>query len=728
MSRFSTEAIARGCARHPWTVITAWVIVLAVSALLVIYLLGSGLTNGVQFTGQPESVRGQKLLENGLAGPQRTNEIVIVQSDSETVDNPSFRDFVQNLNSDITALGPGVVQQVSDYYQTGTARQVSADRHAAIIQVVMAGSKSDAEDNAGQLENVVKAAGSGSFTTMVTGEASIGKAFNQVATSDLQVAEPVGVIAALIILVVVFGTLVAAGIPLLLALVSIVIALGITALTGQVFQLQFFVTNMISMMGLAVGIDYSLFVVSRYREERARHSKLEAIAVAGATASRAVLFSGMTVMLALVGMLLVPSSVFQSLGIGALFVVAVAVLAAVTLLPAVLSLAGDGIERVKIPFMKRHPRHQLEGNGGFWDRASRMVMKHPAISLLLAGAFLIACALPYAQIKVGSSGVSSLPDDLPAKQAYVYLQEHFAYATATPLEVAVSGDIASPAVQGAVTALTDELAAEAQIYGPAALKVNPAGDLALITVPVAGDPTSNEAIQAVRDLREKYIPEAFTGVPAQALVTGETAINADMIDITNNYRPIVFAFVLGLSFILLTVVFHSLVVPLKAIVMDLLSVLAAYGLLVLVFQKGYGARLFGFQQVEKLETWLPLFLFSILFGLSMDYHVFLLSRIRERYIKTGDNAESVAFGMRTTGSIITGAALIMVTVFSGFAAGQLTMFQQIGFGLGAAVLLDATIVRMVVVPAAMQLLGRRNWYLPRWLEWLPDFHVEKNGQ
>ncbi len=516
----------------------------------------------------------------------------------------------------------------------------------------------------------------------------------------------------MIILAVVFGSLAAAVLPMILAIAAIAIALGSAALVGQVYELNVFVQNIITMVGLAVGIDYSLFIVSRFREERARGlDKVDAIAAAGATASRAVFFSGMIVILGSVGLLIVPHSVFFSLGLGAIFVVAIAVMASLTLLPAVLGLMGDRVNKFRIPLLNRRKTQSGGQTRGFWDRVTYTVMRRPVISLVLGAGLLIVAAIPYFSINTGTSGVSSFPDDFTAKQGFVVLQEEFGFSLNAPAEVVIDGNIGSPTVQEAIDALQTTLATDPN-FGEPALEVNDSGDLALLEVPIVGDATGEQATDAVRRLRSDYIPEAFSGVPAEVFVTGTTADDIDFIDLSNRYLPIVLAVVLALSFLLLTAVFRSLVVPIKAIVLNLLSVGAAYGLLVLVFQKGVGNEIFGFPQVDVIQPWIPLFLFAVLFGLSMDYHVFLLSRVRERYLQTGNNTESVAFGLRSTAGLITGAALIMVAVFGGFAAGDLIGPVQFGFGMSVAILLDATIVRSVLVPATMKLLGDRNWYLP----------------
>jgi RND superfamily putative drug exporter len=392
----------------------------------------------------------------------------------------------------------------------------------------------------------------------------------------------------------------------------------------------------------------------------------------------------------------------------------------------------------------RHEQIEQGRPGGFWDRASRAVMARPVISLVLSASFLIVLSLPFwlqshpnddgRGIKQGLSGTTTLPDDIQTKQAFLALVEYFPKAGANaPAQLAILGAPDDPEVQQGIETLTAEIADDPHLGAPLEPRVSEDGSVTLVEIPLTGEATdtqSEAAVLAIRELRGTYIPEAFGGSGVRVLVGGETAFITDFFDVSSDYTPLIIVIVLGLSFILLTVVFRSLVVPAKAIVMNLLSVGAAYGLIVLVFQKGGPAigktiaDAFAFQQTDAIEAWLPLFLFSILFGLSMDYHVFLLTRIREEYDKTRDNAEAVTYGLRTTGGIITGAAIIMVAVFGGFAAGRLTALEEMGFGLAIAVLIDATIVRSILVPSAMKLLGDRNWYLPRWLQWLPDLDVE----
>lgn len=613
-----------------------------------------------------------------------------------------------------------------NYYMTGAEPFVSKDCHITLVPFKPKGGDLDERaDNFGPaLAAVREYSQDPDFKTIATGELAFNEEFQQVAEKDLSLEFKVGLPAAIVILVVVFGALLAATVPVALALVCILVALGLTALIGQAWQLSFFVTNMIAMMGLAVGVDYSLFVVSRFREERAKGvEKRDAIGIAGATASRAVLFSGMTVVLALFGLFIVPLSIPRSLAAGAIIVVVVSVMASLTLLPAILGLMGDKVNALRIPLVGRRASEQ--GNrGGFWDWVSRGVMRQPVLSLIVVVGLLVAVGIPAFGIETGQNGVSTFPDGLESKEGFEILNREFSYGLATsPASIVVVGDINSPQVQAGIEKFKDRLAGD-EYFTYSDTRVSETGDVADIQARVNGDPNAEDVVAAVRRLRDEHVPAAFAGVNTEVLVTGVVAANIDYFDTTSDYMPIVFVFVLALSFILLTVVFRSLAVPIKAILMNLLSIGATYGLLVLVFQHGFLAGFFGFTQVDVIDAWVPLFLFSVLFGLSMDYYVFLISRIRENFARTQDNTESVAMGIRSTAGLITGAALIMVAVFSGFAAGDLVMFQQFGFGMAVAVLLDATIIRSVLVPASMKLLGKANWYLPKVLNWLPELRVD----
>jgi RND superfamily putative drug exporter len=721
----STQAIVRRSALRPRLVLVIWLVAFAAGILLNAKYLSSALTTDVRYTNNPESKQAATLLEQRLLGPHHASEVVIVQSSRWSVKDESFRAFVKTLRERIAGLGPAVVLSVTDVYETTGAPLASGDGHTTLLPVTMAGTVDRAAENIAMLHKVTLEGQTPSgFRVLQSGEATTGEDFTKIAEKDLKKGELFGVIVALVILLLVFGSAVAAAIPIILGIIDISIALGVIAVLGRFFHFSFVVTNMVTMIGLAVGIDYSLFIVSRFREVRARGlGKVDAIAATGGTASRAVLFSGVTVVLALLGMLLLPLTIFKSLGSGAIVVVLVAILASLTLLPAALSLLGDKVNSLRLPFIGR--RSADSGAGGFWGWVTRTVTARPLVSLLLATGVLVAAGSWLFGMKTGFSGISSLPKGVQSEQAFTVMAREFSGGMTQPVEVVVTGSVASAEVQSSLVKFRGLVRADSS-FGPATDQMNPAGNLILVSLPLRGDPSSPPSYDAVRRLRSEVIPMAFAGSGAHVVVGGMTASSVDFFALTHRYTPIVFAFVLGLSLVLLTVVFRSIVLPITSIILNLLSVGAAYGLVVLVNQKGIGGGLFGFQRAAVIEAWFPLFLFSVLFGLSMDYHVFLLSRIRERYAATHDNRQSVAFGLQSTGKIITGAAVIMVAVFGGFAAGDLVMMQQMGFGLAVAVLLDATIVRSVMVPSVMELLGDRNWYLPRWLRWLP--HVRFEGE
>jgi len=724
--KLSTESLARSGGRHPWRTLVVWVVALLAAGVLSSLFLGDALTTDTDFTNDPEAKRAAGLLEERLRGTGEDVEFVVVTAERAVTD-PEYRAYVEELQATIAAIGPGIVHRVGSYLTN--EGPVSETGRSTLLPVSLAGvDHSTVGEHAELLVDTVKSVEAPEgFEALVAGPGTLENDFIRLAEEGLQQGESVGLAVALVVLAFVFGAVVAGLIPIILAVMAIAIALGAAAVFGLVFELPFFIANIITMIGLAVGIDYSLFTVSRYREERVKgRDKLDAITHAGATASRAVFFSGLTVMVALTGMLLLPNTIYRSIGLGAILVVIIAVAASLTLLPAVLALMGDKIDALRIRG-RRSGAQQRKGR--VWDRITGAVMRRPVVSLMLAAGVLVLAALPYFSINEGFSGVSTLPDEATSKQAFLILEREFSGGLGSPVEIVIAGDI-TPSVTSSIEYMRAALAADPS-FGPSTVEVGEAGDLALISAPLSGDIAGNDALDAIRELRAASVPQVFDDVPVEVLVGGDTAYNVDYLDQTTLYTPFVFLLVLGLSFVLLTVAFRSLVIPAKAIAMNLLSVGAAFGLLVLFFQRGVGPEIFkdiagwlGFGQVEAIEAGLPLFIFAILFGLSMDYHVFLLSRIRERFDHTGDNTESVAYGLRTTGALITGAAAIMVAVFAGFAAGPLVGLQQMGFGLAVAVALDATIVRTVLVPATMKLLGDRNWYLPSWLEWLPDVHIE----
>jgi RND superfamily putative drug exporter len=718
--KFGPQSLARTSALHPWRTVGVWVFLVITAGILSSQLLGSALTTSVRFTDNPESARATALLED-VRGESANTEFIIISNEELTAGDPEFVAYVKTVQDRAASLGDAVVVSVGSYLTLDGP--VSESGHTALLPVLLTGEDSDAASgNAETLGDAVDTISEPvGFVTLVAGSQTVSNDVNKVAEEDLAKGEMIGIAVALIVLIVVFGTVVSGVIPIMLGVVSIAVSMGLAAVLGQVFELNIFITNMITMIGLAVGIDYSLFIVSRYREERAAGlDKVDAIVRSGGTASRAVFFSGLTVVFALVGMLLLPNTIFRSLGTGAILVVMVAVAGSMTLLPAILSLLGD-----KINWLRVRKRGSLDSTSTFWDSVTKIVMGHPVVSLVASAGILLVFATSFLWIDTGFAGVSTLPNEIESKQAFEILESEFSGGLASPVEIIVQG----PDTQATMSSLEVGLALDGR-FGPSVIDPASTPELAILSVVLPGDVNSVASLDAVRDLRSDIVPDAIE--PGIAVfVGGETATSVDFLNQTDTYTPIVFAVVLGLSFVLLTVAFRSIVIPAKAIVMNLLSVGAAYGLVVAFFQIDVGpewvksiSSFLGFSQVEVIEDWIPLFLFSVLFGLSMDYHVFLLSRIKERFDITGNNAESVAYGLRTTGALITGAAVIMVAVFAGFSAGRLPTFQQMGFGLAVAVLLDATIVRTVLVPASMKLLGARNWYLPTWLEWIPNVSIE----
>jgi RND superfamily putative drug exporter len=707
-----TERLARASAARPRRTFALWGAAVLVALALVATSL-HGLSSQGNVLGSPESTKAKDAIARAFPAvvASEKQDVIVATSSRYTVRSAQFQLFGKRLLGALDATG--------EVLHTRPVA-VSRDRHSVLVSVHI-----HSDSGAGPVEKAVEAVSGGAFEVGITGYHSTGYDFGKQSQTDLEKGElAFGLPAALVVLVLVFGAVVAGLVPVLMAILSIIVALGLVALISLGFSLSVFIVNMLTGMGLALGIDYSLFVVSRYREERLHGlTKEEAIARSGATASRAVLFSGSTFVVALIGMFIVPTSIMRSLALGAILVGIVSVAAALTLLPALLSLVGDRVNKLPVPIVGRNLGRADAAEARVWRRIVEGVLRRPVLSLAVAVAAMLAAASPIFGLHIGANGVSTLPSSLPSKRGFVLLQRSFPVQNPDPVRiVAVGGDAA--AVHRGLVRLNRLLAARGS-FGSGTIQASPRQGVALLTSPIRGDAVGGAAVSAVRDLRAHLIPSIFDRSRAHVYVGGITAENVDYFDAVTNPTPYVLLFVLGLSFLLLTVAFRSIVVALVSVLLNLLSVGAAYGLLTLVFLYGDGAGLFGFQHTHVIDAWVPLFLFSVLFGLSMDYQVFLMSRIKERYDGSHSTHTAVVGGVSSTARIITGAALIIVVVFAGFAAGKLVMFQQMGFGVAVALLLDATIIRSVVLPSMLGLLDRRSWYLPRWLDWIPHVEVER---
>jgi uncharacterized membrane protein YdfJ with MMPL/SSD domain len=716
----------------------------------------------IKLSGTGEALDALELIRERYGGREEVpREIVVFSHPSLQVSDPAYEDTVKGLMTELLGLraqetastagttvlsATRIVSKTTSHYDMGLpgaqspfVAQNSTGGDVTFALVDLVGDLKEAEGSVGPVfDTVAKAeATSDGFQIVVGGDASINKQVSELVNQDMGRALFLNLPVTLIILVLAFGALLAALVPLALALAAIVAANGILAIVSQGYALSEIYTEMVLLMGLATGIDYALFVITRYRRERAAgRSKEDALRVASGTSGKAVVFAGTTVLLAISGMFLVDFVIFTSLALAAMVVVALAVIMSVTLLPALMAMLGDNIDWLRIPLLGAGTRE----HGGVWGTIIDRVLARPVIMATVTTVALLVVAAPLITLNLGFNGVKSLPDDVEGKKAVRVLEDNFTLGLFSPAVVVVDAgsdrNVFAEDIQSSVNRLLSSVEAETASlenadapYGvPVQTEINSAGDTESIQIPVNADTGDQKAIDAVNHLRNDLVRPAFVGSPARALVTGETAGNIDFRALIYFKTPFVFAFVLGLAFIILLLMFRSIVIPIKAIILNLLSVGAAYGVLVLVFQKGWLLEgILGFEATGIVESWLPLFVFAILFGLSMDYHVFILSRVKELYEKGASNEEAVSGGIEATAGTITSAAAIMVAVFTVFAFTRLIALKQFGVGLGVAILIDATVIRSILLPASMKLLGDWNWYLPSWLEWLPRIKMEESS-
>ncbi|HET7556344.1 MAG TPA: alpha/beta fold hydrolase, partial [Gaiellaceae bacterium] len=645
-------------------------------------------------------------------------ENVLIQSRSATTGTPAFDAAVRDVVARVSRQPD--VRNVRSPLAPGNAGQISKDRHSALVGFDIRGEIDKAPDKVGKVVDAVAAAqvAHPGFFIGEMGDASGQKALADTYVSDLGKAGKLSLPITLIILLVTFGALVAAGIPLLLALTAVVATFGLTAAASHLLPMAREVPALVLLIGLAVGVDYSMFYLRREREERAKgRSERAALEAAAATSGRSVLISGLTVMVAMAGMFITGDRVFASFAVATMLVVAVAMLGSLTVLPALLSRLGDGVDRVRV-----RRRRNGDGGGRAWGWIVDRVLRRPALSAAISGGVLLLIALPAIQLRMADASPSTFPAKLEVVKTYKRMQAAFP-GTALPASVIVKApDVNAPAVREAISKLERRALASGRAHEPISVAVNPAGTVANITMPIDGNGSDKASSASLKLLRGTIIPQTVGALPnTEAGVTGLTAQWKDSSNEIRSALPLVVAFVLVFAFALMLVAFRSLVIAAKAIVLNCLSVAAAYGILVLVFQHGVGKGLLGFTDTSGVSPVIPLLLFVILFGLSMDYHVFIVSRIRERYQQGATMDEAISDGIRTTANVVTSAAIVMVCVFAVFGTLSLLFFKQFGVGLAAAILIDATIVRGVLLPATMKLLGARNWYLPSWLEWLPHF-------
>ncbi|MBN8867731.1 MAG: MMPL family transporter [Solirubrobacterales bacterium] len=722
-SRNIAARAGRWSATHRKTAIWGWLL-FVVLAVVLGGMVGTRTQTDAE-SGVGESGRAEVAVSQNF--PENASESVLVTAPPGGSNrSPDFRETVTNLARELNATP--YVSNVDQPFTPGNQSQLSADGRSGLVSFDLEGDDDQLTDRLAPTEDVVSEARARApgFEFDQFGDASANAQVGQAFEDDFKKAEFTSLPVTLIILVLAFGAFIAAGVPLLLGLTAVGAAIGLTALVSHITPMSDAANSVILLIGLAVGVDYSLFYLRREREERAAgRSERAALEAAAATSGRAVIVSGITVMIAMAGMYMTGDATFASFATGTIIVVAVAVIGSLTVLPAILAWLGDRVDKGRIPLLGRLRDRRAVNRDGFWARFVRTVLRRPGISAALAGCFLLLLAIPAFKLHTVVPGVESLPQDLPVIKAYNKVDQAFPGGPEPANVVIESDDVLAPEVQQGISRLKEAVDGPEEFGSPVTTQISPNGKVAVVNVPLAGAGTDEKSGQALSKLREDVIPETIGKVPGtETNVNGMTAGSEDFNSLMKSRAPLVFAFVLMTAFLLLLVAFRSIVIPLTSILLNLLSVGAAYGLIVWVFQEGHLEGLLGFESMGGITAWLPMFLFVVLFGLSMDYHVFILSRIKEAHDAGAGTSEAIESGLRRTAGPVTSAAIVMVAVFSIFATLSMLEFKQMGVGLAAAVLIDATIVRGILVPATMKLLGKWNWYLPAWLEWLPRINLE----
>src|SRR4051812_32268991 len=710
----------RWSARHRKTAIFGW-FAFVIAAFMIGGNLGTKTLSELDL-GVGDSGRADRIADKAF--PKAAGEQVFVQSTTQKATDAEYRAAVRDIERRLDA-NP-LIKEIKSPYAKANAGQISPDGHSALVNFEITGDPDQAQDKIDSVLATTSSAAKAHPNLHIEefGSASAGKAVDKMFADDLHKAETISLPVTLIILLFAFGALVAAGLPLLLGLTAVMATGGLVSIVSQISPATDNLMSVVLLIGLAVGVDYSLFYIRREREERkAGRDPEAALQAAAATSGRTVLVSGFTVMAAMAGMYLTGDKGFSSMATGTILVVGVAMVGSLTVLPALLSKLGDNVDRGRIPFIGKRVAERTESR--IWSWILDRVLKRPLAAAVISGGLLVALAIPAFGLHTANAGNAAIPQNAPVMKTYDRITAAFPGAKNTAEVVVKADDVTQPAVAGAIRSLQHKATAAGTAIDDITTDVSHDHTVATVDIPIAGSGSDAKSEAALASLRSDLIPATVGNVPGvEALVSGETAANKDYNDMLKAHAPIVFLFVLGLAFLLLLTTFRSIVIPIKAIVLNLLSVGAAYGVLVLVFQKGWGESLLGFKSTGAIEPFLPLFLFVILFGLSMDYHVFIISRIREAVDRGMTTDEALAHGIKTTASTVSSAAIVMVAVFGIFAILSSIIFKEIGVGLAVAILIDATIVRGVLLPASMKLLGEKNWYLPKKLGWLPKLHHE----
>jgi len=712
-------------ARHWKIAVFGWL-----GCVIVLFAFGNMVVGFKQIdindAGVGQSHKADQILKKAFPERAPQTEFTLVQSTSRTADDPAFRSTVAAVIDSVKSSP--AIKKLDSPYGPKRASLISEDRHAAMVQWEMRGDADRAQDNIDALSAATDKVGK-QHPAFFVGHAGVSsdKGLEKMFGDQLKLAGERSIPITIGVLLLVLGTLVAVGIPVLLALSGVLGTIGLVAVTSHVVPADSNVNAVILLIGLAVGVDYSLFYIKRWREERAAGREASAaLAAAAATSGRSVLISGFTVLTAMAGLFFAGDKTYLSFGIATMIVVGVAMLGSLTVLPALLSKLGPRVDKGRIPFVHRFRNDA--GGSRLWKAILRPTLRHPVAAAALAGGLLIVLALPAFHLHTAQSGLEALPSSAPTVPTIQRIEAAFSNGVAAPAIVAIEANTDSPATRQAITELKSRALSSGQALRPIEVDTNASHDVARVTIPLVGNGVDDVSNAALKTLRDDILPATVGRVPdATFAVTGNTAQSVDQNALLKSKAPIVFGFVLIFAFGLLLVSFRSIVIALKAIILNLLSVAAAYGVLIAIFQYGWGESLFDFTSNGGIAYWLPIFLFVILFGLSMDYHVFILTRVREARDRGLSTGEAVEEGISATAGVVTSAALVMVGVFAVFALMPILDMKEMGIGLAAAVLIDATIIRAVLLPASMKLLGDWNWYLPTWLEWLPRLEPPAEG-